>query len=91
MADIGEKVDHRHQIQGGHPLQNRVVEHPGAHTGVVAGQGVGNVLARLAGVETEFLGPYIDRVATQSEDSHLHRIAGPVRWLLEDQSGTPTG
>ena len=91
VAGVGEEVDHWHQVQGGHSLQDGVIEHPRGHTGVVAGQGVGDVLDRLPGVQTEFLGPYVDRVATQSEDGHLHRIAGPIRWLLEDQSNTPTG
>jgi hypothetical protein len=74
----------------GHPLDGGMVEHAGADTGVVAGECPGDVLHRLPDVRPHLGRLYVDGVATQLEDGHLHRVAGPGGRLLEYERHAPS-
>ena len=62
-----------------------------AITRVVALHDPGDVLDRLADVEPDLLAAGVDRVAAELDDGHLHRVAGAVRRLLEDQRDARPG
>ena len=82
---VGEHVDDGHGGDGNHPLEQLVGEHPGGDDGVVALEDPHDVLERLAHVDADLLATRVDRVSTELDDGHLHRLAGAVGRLLEDQ------
>ena len=86
---VGQHVDDRHRRDRGHALDHLVAEDPGGEHGVVAGHDPGDVLDGLAGVEAHLLAPRVDGMAAELEDRDLHRLAGAVRRLLEDQRRAP--
>ena len=91
MRVVAEHVDDRHAVDGRHPLDHTVVEHPRREHGVIAGHHPGDVLDRLADVEADLLAAGVHRVPTELHDGHLHRLAGAVRRLLEDQGDAEAG
>ena len=58
---------------------------------VVPGHDANDVLDRLPGVEPDLLAPRVDRMPTQLDDRHLHRVTRSVGRLLEDQRGSLPG
>ena len=75
----------------GHPLDHRVIEDARREHRVVAGHHAGDVLDRLADVEADLLATRVHRVTAELDDGHLHRLAGAVGRLLEDQRDAQTG
>ena len=86
---VGEHVDDRDRRDGRHALQLVVLEHAGADDRVVAAEGAGHVLGRLAAVDADLVVADGDRVTAQLHDRHLHRVAGAGRRLLEHQRHAP--
>ena len=66
-------------------VDGQVIEHAGRDQGVVALQDPGDVLDGLAGVEADLLAAGVDGMPAELRDGDLHRVAGSVRRLLEDQ------
>ena len=65
------------------PLHDRVVIDTGRDRRVVARQSAGNVFDRFTHVETDFVAPHRQRMATQLHDGHFGRIARARRLLFE--------
>ena len=72
-------------------LDDRVLEHAGGDQGVVPLHDPGDVLDRLARVESDLLAACVHGMPAELGDRHLHRVAGAVGGLLEDQCHALSG
>ncbi len=96
VGPVGEHVDDRDGSAVGvhrrdHPLDGRVLEDAGCDHGVVTGHDPSDVLHRFSRVEADLLAAGVDRVTAELHHCHLHRVAGSVGRLLEDQRGALAG
>ena len=82
---VAEHVHHRHRAHHRHAHHHLVAEHASAQHAVVAGHHAGDVLHRLAHVEAHLLTARVHGVTAELHHRHLHRLAGAVRRLLEDE------
>src|SRR5688572_14013519 len=85
MVGIRQQVEQGRVGRGGHGDEIAMVGDSGRDDVVIASEGPGDVLGRLARAEPDFLLLDVDRMAAQLDDGHLDRVAGARRRLLEDQ------
>jgi hypothetical protein len=88
MSFVGKHVDDRDRTDGGHSFQFRVFEDPSTDRRVIAAQRPRHVFDALASIESNLVWPDCERVATELNDRHFHRVARSRRWLLEKQRHT---
>ena len=63
---------------------------PSGEHRVIPGHDLRDVFNRFPNVESHFFAAGVHRMSAELGNRHLHRLAGAIRWLLEDQRNAMT-